>query len=197
MLSWWDSLEAVTNVTWWLRWIGASLTIAGGLCVIATLAGSKRVETLKNKRDVLKQEEGESKEKALRARLEAAEERQRDRRLTDEQRILIKQALQASPKGRIVIISMTDSTESHRYATDFDEVLREAGWTSRVQPILRLSEGPPPTGLILAMENPQAIPPYINPLFKALKNANVPAEAQTAPKLIQDEPITLVVGYKQ
>jgi hypothetical protein len=91
---------------------------------------------------------------------------------------------------------MIGSTESHRYAKDLEEVLNEAGWTSRVQPILRISEGAPPTGLILAMENPQAIPSYVNLLFKTLENSRVPVEAQTAPKLIPDEPITLVVGYK-
>jgi len=171
MSSWWNSLETVTVLTWWLRWVGAGLTVIGALFVIATLATSKRAETLRDRRSA-------------------------DRRLTDEQRAVIKRALGASPKGRIVVISMTDSTESHRYAVDFAEVLLESGWETRIQPILRLSEGAPPTGIILAMENPKAIPDFINPLFKAIEAAGVPIEAQTAPKLIHDEPITLVVGYK-
>jgi hypothetical protein len=172
MPAWWNSLEAVTALTWWLRWIGAGLTIIGGLCVVATLVTSKRAETLRERRSA-------------------------DRRLTGEQRAAIKAALKASPKGRIAVISMTDSIESYKYASDFAEVLVESGWEVRLQPILRLSEGEPPTGLILVMENPQAVPDWVNPLFKAIEGAGVKIEAQTAPQLIDNAPISLVIAYKR
>ena len=68
MPAWWNSLESVTALTWWLRWIGAGLTIAGGLCVIATLVTSKRGETLRDRRSA-------------------------DRRLTSDQKAAIKTAL--------------------------------------------------------------------------------------------------------
>jgi hypothetical protein len=51
MPAWWDSLETVNNVTWWLKWVGAGLTFTGAICVIATLATTKRSETLKASRD--------------------------------------------------------------------------------------------------------------------------------------------------
>lgn len=178
MATWWDSIDAVTSVNIAARWAAGILAITAALCGLLVLASGLRLDRLKAARD------------------KAKEDRQKDRRLTEEQRAAIKSELEGTPKGRIIIISMTDSTESHRCAKDLEEVLNEAGWTSRVQPILRISEGAPPTGLILAMENPQAIPPYINLLFKILENAQVPVEAQTAPKLIHDEPLTLVVGYK-
>jgi hypothetical protein len=171
MPAWWNSFEAVTALTWWLRWIGAGLTIIGGLCVVATLVTSKQAETLRDKHGA-------------------------DRRLTDEQRAMLKQALADSPKGRIVVISMTDSRESYRYASDFAEVLIEAGWEVRMQPILRISEGEPPTGLILAMENPQAVPAWVNPLFRAIEGAGIKIEAQTAPQLVDNAPISLVIAYK-
>jgi hypothetical protein len=177
MPAWWDSIDAITSVNVIARWGAGLLAIVAALCGLVVLASGLRLDKLKAERDT------------------AIAERQKDRRLTDGQRAGIKQGLEGT-KGRIVIISMTDSIESHRYAKDLEEVLTGAGWTTRIQPILRISEGEPPTGLILAMENPQAIPSYINPLFKALENAGVPIEAQTAPKLIHDEPITLVVAYK-
>ena len=91
---------------------------------------------------------------------------------------------------------MTDSIESYRYASDFAEILLEAGWEVRTQPILRLSEGEPPTGVILVMENPQAIPAWVNPLFKAIEGAGVKIEAQTAPQVVDNSPISLVIAYK-
>ena len=118
------------------------------------------------------------------------------RRLTEGQRVTLRTELQASPKGRIVILSMTDSPETHRYAMDFEEVLKQVGWDCRMQPILRLSEGQPPTGVILAMENPLAVPDWVNPLAHALKKAGVKMEAQTVPQLVDNAPISLVVGYK-
>jgi hypothetical protein len=177
MPAWWDSIDGVTSVSVFARWAAGILGITAALFGLLALASSLKLDKLKAERD------------------KAIAERQKDRRLTDAQRAGIKKGLEGT-KGRIIIISMTDSIESHRYAKDFEEVLTEAGWTTKIQPILRISEGEPPTGLILAMENPQAIPSYINTLFKALENAGVPIEAQTAPKLIKDEPITLVVAYK-
>ena len=131
MLSWWDSLEAVTNLTWWLKWIGASLTIVGGLCVIATLVSSKREETLKNKRDGLKQEQTESNEKALRARLAAAEERQKGRRLTDEQRAKLIEVSKRYSRGPIQLHAPLNDAEAMRFAMDLRDALKEAGWDAR------------------------------------------------------------------
>jgi len=172
MGSWWDSLEAVSRFNTRLQWVGAGLTILAAMSGVMIIVVGTRMETLKDRRTA-------------------------DRRLTPEQRAGIKQALEANPvKGRMVIVSMDGNAESYRYAADFVEVLEDAGWTSRVRPILRLSEGPPPTGVILAMENPQAIPEYVNPLFKAIKNAGVPVEAQTVNRLVENEPITLVIAFK-
>ena len=185
MGSWWNSLESVTKVKEALELTALVAALVTALAALGIFVVGRKVSALQSVQD-----------NTLQERLKVAEERQRDRRLTDGQRILIKRALEATPNGRIVVISMTNSPEAHRYAEDFDEVLRDVGWTSRVQPIVRLGEGPPPTGIILAMENPRAIPPYINPLFEAIRNAGVSIEAQTAPRLVENEPITLVVGFK-
>ncbi len=186
-MSTWSSLETLTRLKEGLE---LTVLVAGFITAVAAVGiwiVGQRLTTLQAAKDA-----------ELRGRVSAAEERQKDRRLTDEQRAAIKRGLEATPKGRIVIVSMATSPETNRYALDFDEVLRDAGWTSHIQAITWLPNtgAAPPTGLILAMENPRAIPPYINPLFKAIENAGVPVKAQTAPRLVQDESITLVVAFK-
>lgn len=37
MPAWWDSLETVNSLTWWLKWVGGALTFIGAICVIVTL----------------------------------------------------------------------------------------------------------------------------------------------------------------
>lgn len=116
MPAWWDSVETVNSVTWWLRWIGAVLTFTGAICVMATLATAKRAETLKAAKD-----------KALQDRLTAAEERQRDRHLTAEQRAKILEVLKDSPSGAFNI-KVASVHEAQTFANEIAAVMIEAGW---------------------------------------------------------------------
>lgn len=191
----------------WVSWDGLFrlcevVSIAAGAIAVAALIGqvvAGRVLSNRQAKELedLKTATARQQERAASAEKELLEvkERTAPRRLTEAQRASIKRELQATPKGTLVIIPMLDSPETHRYALDFAEVLRDAGWDSRVQPILWIGDSPI-TGVILAMENPQAIPPWVNPLFKAIETAGVKIEAQTVRQLVDGAPISLVVAYK-
>ncbi len=51
MPAWWDSLETVVALNCWVRWLSPGFTTAGAVCIILTLVLSKRIDTLKDKRD--------------------------------------------------------------------------------------------------------------------------------------------------
>jgi hypothetical protein len=112
-------------------------------------AAQQRVET-----DLAKQQERAA--KAERDLLEL-QERLKPRRLTGDQREKIARVLLANPRGKFVVVSMTSSDESYRYAADFDEVLKQCGWTSSIIPIQELG-GAPSVGVFLEIANPAATP---------------------------------------
>ena|SRR5258708_33095435 len=95
MPAWWDSIDAVTSVSVFARWAAGILGITAALCGLLALASSLKLDKLKAERD------------------KVITERQKDRRLTDAQRAGIKKGLEGNSKGRIVIISMIGSIESH------------------------------------------------------------------------------------
>lgn len=130
---------------------------------------------------------------AERALLEL-QERMRHRRLTGDQREKIAHILLANPKGKIVVTSMAGNDESYRYASDFDEVFRQCGWTSRVQDITEMG-GAPSIGVFLEMADPSAAPPYTNTLYMALKGADIQVQLLST-KTVLYEPINLKIGYK-
>jgi len=128
MPAWWNSLETVSSLTWYLRWIGACLTIFGGLCVVATLATSKRAETLREKRDA-------------------------DRHLSPEQRqSLIKKIGELPDKEKCALVSVVGDDEGFRFGIELEVALREAGVNcAGVEPALFST--PPRGGVFVATSN--------------------------------------------
>lgn len=164
MPAWWDSIASVTAFTWWARWLGVALTFVGLLTTAASLSSSRRLDTLKTLRD-----------DALQARVAAAEEHQKPRRLTPAQRDLLLKALKAGLKGKVRTISLLRDTEAAVFLDDIAKVLEESGWT-----VIR--EEPTPQGLPLGVGmfvNPQAEPPFAASLQKALESIGIEAPAIT------------------
>jgi len=145
MPAWWNSLETVTALTWWLRWIAAGFTIAGGFCVIATLATSKRLDTLREKRDA-------------------------DRHLTASQRAALIEAVKGS-QGTFDIWRGDNSNETTDFAEELRTALVEAGW--QYGTLFKMASRTGPRGLAVIPQSPDT--PRALVLQKALKEIGFPA----------------------
>jgi len=152
MPTWWDSLDSVTNVTWWLRWAGAALTMVGALCVIATLATSKRAENLRERRDA-------------------------DRSLTKEQTEQILAVLRGRPTATIELEYPVGDPEVIRFTEQIEGVLKAAGW--RVSGTSAAIYTGTPTGLILVVANRSD--PFALALHQAFKAAGIDAPGELRP----------------
>ena len=122
--AWWNSLETVTILTWWLRWIGGVFALIGILCTIASFATSKHAETIRATRDA-------------------------DRRLAAKQSEQMLEVLRSRPTKTIEIGYPFNDPEGLRFAEDIAHVLTNAGW--QVSGISAGGyAGMNPTGLIIA-----------------------------------------------
>ena len=179
MPAWWNSLEAVNALTWYLRWIGAGLTIIGGVCVIATLATSKRAETLR-------------------------EARQADRRLSAFQRKQILDLLAGQPGGQVEVACPTMSLEPCKYARELADVLKEAGWEVTLNDRIVII-GAAETDLKVIMHNDVDLEPGVlvtrdgpvraRSLYNALRLAYLPVEVQFSSSVSEGN-VRLLVGFK-
>ncbi|MGI9165718.1 MAG: hypothetical protein ACR2G5_04930 [Pyrinomonadaceae bacterium] len=140
-----------------MRWLGAGLTTAGAICVILTLASTKRVETLKERRDALRASEAAKAETELRKRLAAAEERQRDRTFTPEQWRRFGEVLRREPKGSCSVLFLNGNAEAGRFAEQIAASLRDNHWNAYTQAMLWPSSVP--VGLQIAAQNPLDLTP--------------------------------------
>ena len=176
MPAWWDSLEMVASVTWYLRWIGAGLTILGALCVVATLATSKRTETLREKRAA-------------------------DRHLTPEQRAKLVGILNQGVKGEIAIQCVIANIESCNFAEEINAALRESGWTTAgVSQTLTFGKDQTgrsvaPTGLIILVADPSYVPIRTTTLEQALTEIGLPPRVDPLMGATSEH-VGLLVGVK-
>ena len=121
MPSWWDSLEIVSKFNVALQWIAATLAILAGLFGALILVSGSRLSELQNKRD-------EAKEAEFKGRLEAAEEKGKDRHLTAVQRARLIEILRTGQKGKVWVNSLSDHSESKQFAEELASAIKEGGW---------------------------------------------------------------------
>jgi hypothetical protein len=190
MWTWWDSLEAVSRLSLLVKWIAAGGAIVGAVCGVLVLISTKRVDTLREKRDALIRQQAQATEKELRDRLEGAEERLKGRHLTLDQEAVLLDALKNQPE-RITISCPTGSTtEPCDFAKELTSVFEVAGW--KVQLVTETFAGIPTVGLILLvrdLKHPPAKAVFLEEAFRAIQ-----LPVSWLP--IAEDRVTLLVGFK-
>jgi hypothetical protein len=179
MPAWWDSLETVNSITWWLRWVGAGLTFTGAICVMATLVTTKRAETLKTERDA-------------------------DRHLSDRQRQRIRDTLSRKPSGQLKVLCPLSNPEARNFALELVDVLNTAGWEAALDdrafvnaPVgikLWAHTDQPGKDSIAANETDEAAPERAQPILEALRDLGI--ELRFKHSVAKGE-LILVVGFKR
>ena len=123
MPAWWDSVDAVTTFTWWMRWIAFSFTVLAAICGGFVLIGTKRGDTLKAARDA----EGHARAAKAEEELFRLKERLAPREITSTQRTKLVKILSRNPSPIFIACKLLD-VESCALADQFEAVFREAKW---------------------------------------------------------------------
>lgn len=175
MPTWWDSIETVTAFTWWTRWVGLGVTFLGVLISGISLASTRQLETLKQTRDKTSQTATTEREAQLQKRLQAAEERQKDRHLTEEQKAALVAFLSASSKGEILIRCHTGDREARTFAQEIAAVLTASGWKvlGPYDGMLFASGAGSLPGLLMLLKDPQSPPERARILQYAYKEVGL------------------------
>lgn len=186
MPSWWNSLDAVTTVNWWL---GCLLVVFGVLTAATSVMGwvtSSRLATLQGEKEV-----------EMRRRLDEAEERLRHRSLTAEQRTRLIELLRGEPKGSIRVLTTQGDKESIAFGEEMAGVLREAGWTVEGHGVTLVAGVIFEPGLHLYIRNSKNNPARAGSLQRALKSIGFPADGFANERLVEEgEELSIVVGPK-
>jgi hypothetical protein len=159
--------------------------------------------------------QGESEKQSLRQSLQATlqkhaiteqalrqlREHQRARTLTSEQRQGLLCKLQQDPKGFVNVMAIMNDGESNQFATELEQVLREAGWTTHGVGV-GLWAGGTPLGVFVECPSTGAVPSHADHLLWALSESDllvynqiVRTDDAAIPNL-PDGAILLVVGQK-
>jgi hypothetical protein len=117
-----DQQATIENLRWWSQvylWLAIGIPILGAIA--SDLLNIKRQHIEAKVREL----SAELTEQALRA----VEAHQRPRTLTAVQRRLLIQQLGEGSKGRFEILVAISDPEADHFARQFDQVLKDAGWT--------------------------------------------------------------------
>jgi hypothetical protein len=189
MPAWWDSVDAVTSFTWWVRWLAFGFTILAAICGGLVLIGTRRGDTLKAERDAEGRAAAAKAEKAL-AELEA---KTRDRHLTPGLAdALTMIARKHGPQGLILIERSGSNEEARKLADLINFGLGFGGWKIQRQRVSLIS-GNPTYGLVCIFAGRRQTP-VANDLVAILRDKGLRVETQEAAS--QPEAIILEVGLK-
>ena len=145
----------------------------------------------------LEVEAAHQRERAAKAELELAEikERIKPRHISAAQRKALLDALRpASPKGLITINCILGDGDGLSYATEWDDILKEADWpTTGVHQVAVTPRNP--VGLLIRIHSGVSDPPHAMALQLALAAAGVATEGADSPS-IPEGTVELVVGNK-
>lgn len=152
-----------------------------------------------NERTVkLELEAAQQREKAAKAERELLElqDRIKPRRLSEANRVALIRALrQANPKGLVTLNCVLGDGEGFAFATQIDDVLKAAGWTTTGVNQGVYGGGANPIGFGIVVHSAATTPPHAGSLQSAFTAAGFPLNGVEQPA-IQEGLVVLLVGNK-
>jgi uncharacterized iron-regulated membrane protein len=177
-MAWWDSLECIARIHFWLNIVVVVSTVIAALAGVVVLIISTRMATLQAAREA-----------ALQTQITAVS----PRTLTPTQREQLVTALRAGPSGPVLCSVPVGDAEALSFAGALHAAVTEAGWPTA--PIAVENYIVSILGLRLEVLSVQDAPDHTLAFQKAMDSIAIDARAYETPGL-GPEVIQLVVGHK-
>ncbi len=112
-------------------------------------------------------------------------------RLDPQQQKMLTKLLKTGPKGELDIISVLDSSGSHKAAMELKQIFEDHGWST--SEIVQSAFSATPEGIVLVIHSKQTAPSYAKFLQRTLTTVGLPVSAQINNKY-REWSISMIVG---
>ncbi|MDO8360758.1 MAG: hypothetical protein Q7T08_12055 [Devosia sp.] len=203
------TLPLAESVSFWANWTLIGALAVGVLATLAIVvsanikeehwsaerdAAGERISANEAETERAKESAAKAEERAAKAELALAQYRA-GRTLSAEQRATLVTALEAAPKGRVIVKPNFLDGEATTFANQISQAFGEAGFAGVGDAPLEIVSYNR-AGLFLAYRSVNSPPPHLAPVLGAFQKAGVPIEPGQGNWVPDDNTVVIIVSGK-